>query len=170
MVNRNIRLFLIPMPFCTFVLLDFCPFFWVLLHAFLFEFFFIQAPLSIVSFCVRDVFNFQLMDREELWQFCTHMIQYFILIHIALLGDFDSYFPFGFQFLARDHLYIIYCLRCFLSMGLLLSPPRTFFSVRWMEPQNSILDLLILTYFTRIKQDFNVFIIHSNNLLVLKNP
>ena len=27
---------------------------------------FIQAPLSIVSFCVRDVFNLQLTDREEL--------------------------------------------------------------------------------------------------------
>ena len=27
---------------------------------------FIQALLSIVSFCVRDVFNFQLTNREEL--------------------------------------------------------------------------------------------------------
>ena len=27
---------------------------------------FIQAPLSIVSFCVRDVFSFQLTDGEEL--------------------------------------------------------------------------------------------------------
>ena len=63
MVNRNIHLFLIPMPFYTFV--SFEPF--VLLspaYAFLLNF--IQAPLSIVSFCVRDVFNFQLMDGEEL--------------------------------------------------------------------------------------------------------
>ena len=57
----------------------------------------IQAPLSIVSFCVRDVFNFQLTDGEEIWQFCTHMVQYFVLIHIAFLGDFfDSHLPFGF--------------------------------------------------------------------------
>ena len=70
---------------------------------------FIQAPLSIVSFCVRYVFNFHLTDGEELWQFCTHMVQYFILIHIAFLGYFDSYLPFGFQFLAWDHLNIIYC-------------------------------------------------------------
>ena len=34
-------------------------------HAFLSEFF-IQAPLSIVSFCVRDLFNFQLTSEEEL--------------------------------------------------------------------------------------------------------
>ena len=44
----------------------FCPFesssclsFWI----------FIQAPLSIVSFCVRDAFNFQLTDGEEIWKF-----------------------------------------------------------------------------------------------------
>ena len=65
MVNKNIHLFLIPMPCCTlFVLLEF----FVLLsppHAFLSEFF-IQSPLSIVSFCVRDVCDFQLMDGEEL--------------------------------------------------------------------------------------------------------
>ena len=102
----------------------FCPF-WVLLHAFLFEFF-IQDPLSIVSFCVRDVFNFHLTDGEELWQSCTNMVQYFVLIHITFLGDFDSYLPFGFQFLAWDHLNIIYCLPCFLSMGILRSPPKTF--------------------------------------------
>ena len=150
MVNKNIRLFLIPMPFCTFVLFlllssfesSFMPSFWIFL---------IQAPLSIVSFCVRDVSNFQLTDGEEIWQSCTNMVHYFVLIHIASLGDFDSYFPFGFQFLAWDHLNIIYCLPCFLSMGLLLSPPKTFFNVRWMEPQNIILYLLILIYFTRIK-------------------
>ena len=78
-------------------------------------------------FCVRDVFNFQLTDGEEIWQFCTHMVHYFVSIHIAFLGDFDSYLPFAFQLLAWDHLYIIYCLPCFLSMGLLLSPPKTFF-------------------------------------------
>ena len=35
--------------------------------------FFINALLSIVSFCLRDVFNFQLTDGEELWQIGTYM-------------------------------------------------------------------------------------------------
>ena len=142
MVNRNIHLFLIPTPFCTFLLLDFCPCesssclsFWI----------FIQAPLSIVSFCVRDTFAFQLTDGEELWQFCTHMIQYFVLIHITFLRVFDSYFPFRFQFSAWGPLNIIYCLPCLLSMGLLLSPTKMFLNVRWMEPRNSILYLLIVS-------------------------
>ena len=47
---------------------------------------FIQALLSIVSFCVRDAFNFQLTDGEELLAICTHMIQYFVSINIAFLG------------------------------------------------------------------------------------
>ena len=64
MVNRDIHLFLIPMPFFTFVLLDFLSF--LSPPACLFSKFFIQAPLSIVSFCVRDVFKFQLTDGEEL--------------------------------------------------------------------------------------------------------
>ena len=150
MINRNIHLFLIPMPFCTFVLLDL----FVLLsppHAFLSEFF-IQAPLSIVSFCVRDVFNFQLTDEEELLEILYSYDSVLCLDTYCFLRSFDSYLPFGFQFLAWDHLYnIIYCLPCSLSVGLLLSPPRTFLNVRWMEPQNSIPNLLILSYFTRIK-------------------
>ena len=88
--------------------------------------FFIQALLSIVSFCVGDVFNFQLTDGEELWQFVTYMVQYFVSTHHAFIGVFDSYLPFGIQFLAWDHLYIIYYLPCFFSMGLLLSLSRTF--------------------------------------------
>ena len=79
---------------------------------------------------------------------------------------FEFYLPFGFQFLAWDHLYIIYCLPCFLSMGLLLSPPKTFLNVRWMEPQNSIPDLLILSYFTGITGDFNVSITIQENYLL----
>ena len=47
---------------------------------------FIQALLSIVSFCVRDAFNFQLTDGEELWAIYTHMIQYFVSINIDFLG------------------------------------------------------------------------------------
>ena len=77
MVNINIRLFLISMPFCTFVILDFFPLLSPPLC--LLSKNFIQSPLSIVSFCVRDVFNFQLMDGEELWQSYTHMVQYFFL-------------------------------------------------------------------------------------------
>ena len=117
MVNRNIPLFLIPMPFYTFcAFLDFCPLH-MSPHTFLSFWIFIQDPLSIVSFCVRDVFNFQLTDGEDLWQFCTHMVQYFVLIHIAFLGDFFTLIClFGFQILAWDNLYIIYFLPCVLSM------------------------------------------------------
>ena len=157
MVNRYICLFHIPMPFSLLVLLDFCPLLSPPL-CLLSEIFNSGSSIHSVLF-MWDVCNFQLTDGEELWQSHTNMVQYFVLIHIDFLGDFDSYFPFGFQFLAWDHLNIIYHLPCFLSMGILLSPPKTFFSVRWMKIRNSILDLLILSYFTRIKKDFNVFII-----------
>ena len=111
-------------------ILHFCVFvnFFVLLsppHAFLFGFF-IQAALSIVSFCVRDVFNFQLMDGEELLAILYSYDSVLCFDTYCFLRSFDSYFPCGFQFLAWDHLYIVYCLPCFLSMGLLLSHPRNF--------------------------------------------
>ena len=96
-------------------------------RAFLSEFF-IQAPLSIVSFCVRDVFNFQLTDGEEL---LAILYSYDLVVCFDIhcfLRSFDSFKPFGFQFLAWDHLYIIYYLPCFLSMGLFLSPPGTIFN------------------------------------------
>ena len=56
------------------------------------------------------------------------LIWFSILLWYIMLfpGDFDSYCPFGFEFMARNYLNIIYCLSCFLSMGLLLSPPKTF--------------------------------------------
>ena len=44
--------------------------------------FFIQAPLSIVSFCVRDVCDFQLTDGEELLA---------ILYSYDLVLCFDTY-------------------------------------------------------------------------------
>ena len=47
---------------------------------------FIQALLSIVSFCVRGAFNVQLTEEEELSAICTHIIQYFVLMNIAFLG------------------------------------------------------------------------------------
>ena len=126
MVNRNIHLFFIPMPFCTFLCFWTFFSFWVLLMPFFLNFF-IQAPLSIVSFCVRDVFNFQLTDGKTL---LAILYSYGLVLcfdtYWFLRRFFDSYFPFGFQFLAWDHLYIIYCFPCFLSVGLLLSPPRTF--------------------------------------------
>ena len=59
--------------------------------------FYIQALLSIVSFCVKDVFNFHLTDEEELRQFGTYMAQYFVLIHNAFIGVFDSYLPLDFN-------------------------------------------------------------------------
>ena len=105
------------------MLLDFCPL--SLPHAFLSEFY-IQAPLSIVSFCVRDVFNFQLTDGEELLAILYSYDLVLCLDIHCFLRSFDSFKPFGFQFLAWDHLYIIYCLPYFLSMGPLLSIPRTF--------------------------------------------
>ena len=116
MVNINIHLFLIPMPFCTFVILDFVlPFDSSCMPFFLN--FYSGSSIHSVLLCERCI-DFQLTDGEELWQSCTHMGQYFVLIHISFLGDFDSYFPFGFQFLAWNLLNIIYCLPCFLSMGL----------------------------------------------------
>ena len=148
MVNINIHLFLIPMPFFTLCAFgDFCPFIWVLLHAFLSEFS-IQDPLSIVSFCVRDVLIFSSWTEEN---FGNLVLIWLCFDTYCFIMSFWLLFAlFGFQFLAWDHLYIIYCLPCFLSMGILLSPPKTFLNVRWMEPQNSILDLLNLSYFTRI--------------------
>ena len=125
--------------------------------------FFIQDPLSMMPFCVRDVFNFHLTDGEELLAILYSYDSVLCFDTYCFLRIFDSYLPCGFQFLAWDHLYIIYCLPFFLSMGLLLSPPTTFSNVRWMEPQNRIPNLLILVYFTRIKQDFNVFIAIREN-------
>ena len=84
MVNIDIHLFHSHaiLHFC--VLVNFL-FLLVLLMPFFLNFF-IQVLLSIVSFCVRDAFNFQLTDGEELLAIYTHMIQYFVSINIALLG------------------------------------------------------------------------------------
>ena len=58
---------------------------------------FIQALLSIVSFCVRDAFNFQLTDGEELLAICTHIIQYFVLMIFAFLGVLTLISPLAFN-------------------------------------------------------------------------
>ena len=68
-------------------------------HAFLSDFFFIQALLSIVSFCVRDVFNFQLTDEEELlgilylYDSVISFDRYFFLgvLTLIILLDFSSW-------------------------------------------------------------------------------
>ena len=150
MVNRNIHLFLIPMPFCTFVLLDFFVLFESSSMPFFLNFY-LGSSIHSVLLCERCI------------DFSTHRRRrtLAILYSYGSVLCFDTYYLlrtfwlsfafFGFQFLAWDHLYIIYYLPCFLSMGLLLWPPQTFLNVRWMEPRNSITDLFILSYFTRIK-------------------
>ena len=58
---------------------------------------FIQDLLSIVSFCERDAFNFQLMDGEEILVICTHIIQYFDSMNISFLGVLTLISLFGFN-------------------------------------------------------------------------
>ena len=128
MVNKNIHLFLIPMPFftfCAFGLLSF----WVLLMPFFLNFYSgssIQCPFVWEMYLI-----FSSRTEKNFWQFSTYMVQYFVSVPIAFIEVFDSYLPFGFKFLAWDRLYIIYCLPCFLSVGLFLSPPRTFYMWDW---------------------------------------
>ena len=64
--------------------------------------FFIQPPLSIVSFHVKDVFNFQLTDREELLAILYSYDSVLCFDTYCFLRVFESYLPFGFQFLAWD--------------------------------------------------------------------
>ena len=82
--------------------------FWVLLIPFFLNF--IQPLLSIVSLCVRDAFNFQLTDKEELLAICTHIIQYFVSINIAFLGVLTFIILLALNSWRLDHLDIIYCL------------------------------------------------------------
>ena len=144
MVNRTIHLFLIPMPIALLCLLNIL-FFGVLHMPFFLNF--IQALLSIVSFCVRDVLTFQLTDGEEILANCTHIIQYFVLMNIFFLRSSDSYYPFSFQFLAWDHLDIIYYLPCSPFHGSFVVTPQDILDVKWMEPQKNIPNLLIPSYF-----------------------
>ena len=83
MVNRNIRLFLIPMPIALLCLLNFL-FFWVLPMPFFLNC--IQALLSIVSFCVRDVFTFKLIDGEEILAYYFHVSDTSFWYVLLLLG------------------------------------------------------------------------------------
>ena len=53
--------------------------------------FFIQAPLSIVSFCVRDVFNFQLTEGEELLAILYSYDSVLCFDRYCFLRNFDSY-------------------------------------------------------------------------------
>ena len=125
MVNKNIHLFLIPMPFCTFLcfrtfVLSFesscMPFF---LN------FFIQAPLSIVSFCVRDVSTFSSRTEKNFRRFSTYGST-FVLRYNAfhrsfrLLSTFWHSIP-GMGSFAYN---VMFTLIPF--MGPLMSLPRTF--------------------------------------------
>ena len=143
MVNRNIRLSSFP---CHFALLCF----WTFVLSFessympFFLNFYSGSSIHSVLLCERFIWFIAHRRRRTLA----------ILYSFGSVLCFDTYcflrifltliLPFGFQFSAWDHLYIIYCLLCFISMGLLFSPPRKFLNVRWMEPRNSIPDLLIL--------------------------
>ena len=84
---------------------------------------YIRALLSIVSFCVRDVFTFHPTDGEELLAICTHIIQYFVSIIFAFLGVLTLISQFSLQFLAWDHLDIIYFLPCFPFHGSFVVTP-----------------------------------------------
>ena len=107
----------------TFVLLELY-FFWVLnLLSFLN---FIQALLSIMSFCVRDVFNFQLTNGEELLAILYSYSSVLCFDTYCFLRSFRLLFAFWLQILGMGSFIYKYCLPCFLSVGLLLSPPKTF--------------------------------------------
>ena len=127
MVNRYIRLFLIPMPFCTFL----C--FWnFVLHlspptCLSFWIFFYSGSSIQCPFVWEMYLIFSSRTERKFGNFVLIWFSTLFFIHIAFLGAFDSYLPFGIQFLAWDHLYIIYCLPWFLYVGLLLSPPSIFF-------------------------------------------
>ena len=74
---------------------------------------FIQALLSIMSFCVRDAFNFQLIDGEELLAICTHIIQYFVSMIFAFLGVLTLISHLAFNSWHGIILDIIYYLPCY---------------------------------------------------------
>ena len=86
------------------MLLDFSPFesswllsFWIL----------IQAPLSIVSFCVRDILILTHGQRRTLA--ISFILMWFSTCFdtYCFLGYFESHYTFGFQFMAWDYLSII---------------------------------------------------------------
>ena len=81
MVNRNIRLFPIPMPLGILV----CGFYVLLIPpgAFSSEFY---SGSSIHSVLLCERCNFQLTDGEEILAIYTHIIQSFVLMTISFLG------------------------------------------------------------------------------------
>ena len=117
MVNTNIHLFLIPMPFCTFVL------FWTLSFAYesscipLFLNFHPGSSIHSVLLCEISIQSFSSRTERNFWQFSTYDSA-FSLMYDAFIGVFDSYLPFDILFLAWDHLYLIYCLPCFFPWAL----------------------------------------------------
>ena len=126
------------------MLLDFSPFesswllsFWIL----------IQAPLSIMSFCVRDILLSAHGWRKTFEQSYPNWFYSVCHFDICFLsGRLDSfgllYFIYGMG-LFKYHTTIypasspwVFC----------YYPPRIVFSVKWMEPQNSILEFFVLSY------------------------
>ena len=105
MVNRYIYFFLIPMPiftfwcFWTFVLLSppWLLSFWIL----------VQAPLSIVSFCVRDILILTHGRRRTLAILFTVMWFSMCFGTYLLLGIFWLLLAFWLSFVAWDDLNII---------------------------------------------------------------
>ena len=165
-MNRHIHLFLIPMPFA----LVQC--FW--------NFVLLSLPKFLSSFeiCFRffhpychfvwDIFSFS-SRTENLWEILSKQILFSMTFDVCFLsGNFYSFGLLSFicgMWLFKYHTTVHpasfpYIFWCYL--------PRTDFSVKWMEPQNCIMYFYDLSCFTRIKQDFKVFKIYSDNLPILK--
>ena len=124
MVNINIHLFLIPMPFCTFVLLD--PF--VLFESSCMPFFpnfYSGSFIHSVLLCERCI-DFSSHRRRRTLSIMYSYGSVFVLIHIAFLGDFDSYLPFWLTVLGMESFKYNILFTLLPLHGSLLSPPKTF--------------------------------------------
>ena len=117
MANRNIHLFLIPMPlqhFCAFGLLSFsyessCMPFFLNFNS--------SSSIPSVLLCERRI---HVLAHGWRGTFSDLLLisSAFVLMYNAFIGVFDSYLPFAVHFLAWDHLYLIYCLPCFFPWAL----------------------------------------------------
>ena len=127
MVNRNIRLFLIPMPFshfsCAFGLLSY--FILVCLHAFLTEFWF-RILYAIVSFCVSGVLQVSNPQTERIfWQLsiCNSASALMYDVSIGVLWFLSALWH---SFLGMGSFIFNILFTLLLSMGPLSSSPRHF--------------------------------------------
>ena len=107
----------------------------------------IQAPLSIVSFCVREEFTFHLTNGEELlaiWNSCFFILcfdMYCFFKEFWLLISFLFFWNHGMGSFIYDILFTL-----LLSRGSFAVTPLDILDVKWMEPRNSIPDFLTLSY------------------------